>query len=103
MTTLRSRLLITLVLAAVLLSALGTVASARTFQRQGSPAGGSAVATRPGMGRFSGEPDPNGGGAPCPPKIEKTSMVMTPPGIWLVQRWLQWRLRSPYTQAHSKR
>lgn len=103
MTTLRSRLLVSLVLAAVLTAVLGTgVASARSFHRQSSSAAGSASGLRPGIGPFSGEPDPSGQGAPCPPKIEKSALRVPPP-IWLVQRWIQWRTRSPFGQTHTKR
>jgi len=104
MTTLRNRLLITLVLAAVITSALGTgVASARSYQRRTSPGANTAAASRPGMGRFTGEPDPSGSGAPTPPNIDKTRVVIvTSPGVWLVQRWLQWKLQSPDAQGRSR-
>jgi hypothetical protein len=103
MTTLRSRLLSTLVLAAVILSALGTgAASARTFQRRVSPVGSNAAAPRPGMGRFTGEPDPSGSGAPTPPNVEKTSLVLPSPGLWLVQRWLQWKIQNPDPRGRSR-
>jgi hypothetical protein len=103
MTKLRNRLLVTLVLAAVSLAALGTgVASARTPQRRNPSLGGTASTSRPGMGRFSGEPDPNGGGAPVPP-IDKTAMQPVLPGLWVAQLWIQWRTLSPNAQQHSRR
>jgi hypothetical protein len=55
------------------------------------------------MGRFTGEPDPSGSGAPTPPNIDKTRVVIvTSPGVWLVQRWLQWKLQSPDAQGRSR-
>lgn len=103
MTTLRSRLLMTLLLAAVTFSVLGAgVASALTLQRHYTPRVGGSATSRPGMGRFTGEPDPSGNGAPCPPIVEKTSIVLPSPGLWLAQRWLQWRLQSPDPQGRRR-
>ena len=101
MTTLRNRLLVTLVLAAVLSSALGIgVASARSLQRRSSAPGNTAVVARPGVGRFGGEPNPDGSGAPCPPQVTKTTLqrVSSNPGLWLLQLWIQMRARSPFAQ-----
>lgn len=101
MTTLRNRLLVTLVLAAVITSALGTgVASARSLRRGGSASSNTAVVTRPGVGRFGGEPNPDGSGAPCPPQVSKTSLqrVSSNPGLWMLQLWIQMRARSPFAQ-----
>lgn len=104
MTTLRSRLLMTLLLAAVMLSVLGTgVSSALTFQRRSyTPVGNGATPRSGYTGRFSGEPDPNGSGAPNPPIIEKTRLVPSTPGLWLAQRWLQWRLQSLDPQGRRR-
>lgn len=106
MTTLRNRLLVTLVLAAVLTSALGIgVVSARTLQRRSSVPGSTAVSARPGVGRFGGEPNPDGSGAPCPPQVSKTSLqrVSSNPGLWMLQLWIQMRARSPFAQQLNGR
>lgn len=106
MTTLRNRLLVTLVLAAVLMSALGTgVASARTIQRRGSASVNTAGSVRPGVGPCAGEPDPVPSGAPMPPQILKTSTqrVSSNPGLWMLQLWIQMRARSPFAQQLGRR
>ena len=106
MTTLRNRLLVTLVLAAVLTSALGIgVVSARTLQRRTSTQGSPAVSARPGVGRFGGEPNPDGSGAPCPPQVSKSSLqrVSSNPGLWMLQLWIQMRARSPFAQHLNDR
>jgi len=106
MTTLRNRLLVTLVLAAVLSSALGIgVASARSLQRRTSVSGSTAVSTRSGVGRFGGEPNPDGSGAPCPPQVTKSSLqrVSANPGMWMLQLWIQMRARSPFAQQLGSR
>jgi hypothetical protein len=94
----------TLLLAAVMLSVLGTgVSSALTFQRRSYPPANNGATARTGYtGRFSGEPDPNGSGGPCPPIVEKTSMLPSSPGLWLAQRWLQWRLQSLDPQGRRR-
>jgi hypothetical protein len=104
MTKLRNRLLVTLVLAAVLLAALGTgVVSARTLQRRNPSLGGTVTTPRPGTGWYSGEPDPSGQGAPCPPKVDKPAMIVPAPGLWVAQWWIQWRTQSSNAGRRSGR
>lgn len=99
MTKLRIRLLVALVLAAVMLAGVGIeVASARQRTRQDSSPGTAARMTRPGVGRFAGEPDPSGSGAPVP--TVKPASLTSQPGLWILHRWFQWRARGQYDQHH---
>jgi hypothetical protein len=104
MTKLRSRLLVSLVLAAVVLTAVGVdVASAwpargRTAPGQ-SPSYGAM--NRPGVGSLAGEPDPNMGGAPQP--VVKPASLTGLPSHWLANLWITWRMRSPQAQLPARR
>jgi hypothetical protein len=101
MTKLRSRLLVTLVLAAVALAAVGIdVASARASRRN-SPWSSGGVTSRPRIGSFVGEPDPSGSGAPLP--VVKPAYMTPAPNLWMAQLWIQWRMRSQIGQHQPKR
>ena len=98
MTKLRSRLLVALVLTAVSLAAVGIdVASAWTTKGklpwQGS---GSTATSRPGIGKFAGEPDPSGNGAPQP--SVKPAWMTPAPSPGLSHLWIQWWMRTQLGQ-----
>jgi len=104
MTKLRSRLLVSLVLAAVVLVATGAeVASARPAKGRTAPwhAAGASAISRPGAGSFAGEPDPSGNGSPQP--VVKPASMTGLPGHWLANLWIKWRLRSPHAQNPTRR
>lgn len=102
MTKLRSRLLVTLVLAAVVLAAVGIdIAAAGTFQRRLPPLRMSPAVTRAGVGSYAGEPDPTGSGAPSP-SVKPASMTYVP-GQWLTWLWIQWRTRGQFAQPQLRR
>jgi hypothetical protein len=102
MTKFRSRLLVSLVLAAVALAAVGIdVASASTARHTGPPWRASTTAPRPNSGPFAGEPDPSGSGAPIP--LIKPASLTPMPAMWMAQLWIQWRIRSQFSQHRSGR
>ena len=101
MTKHRSSLLVSLVLAAVALAAVGIdVSSAGTLDR--TPAWRAPSTTsRPGAGPFVGEPDPSGSGAPIP--LVKPAALTPTPNLWMAQLWIQWKTRGQFAQHHSRR
>jgi hypothetical protein len=103
MTTLRSRLLVSLVLTAVLLAAVGIdVASARTSKGSITWRGlGSTATSRPGIGSYSGEPDPSGNGAPQP--SVKPAWMTPAPSSGLAHLWIQWWMRTQLGQNRRGR
>jgi hypothetical protein len=92
MTKSHSRLLVTLVLAAVYLTAFGVGTGHARSQPLGA-ASPVASSPRPGIGPYSGEPDTGGQSAPTP-KVNPTFLV---PGIysWMPQLWIHWSWRAP--------
>ncbi|MCC6348901.1 MAG: hypothetical protein IT347_04815 [Candidatus Eisenbacteria bacterium] len=102
MTKLRSRLLVSLVLAAVAIAIAGIeAASARPSERRSLPAPTSFTSSRPGAGSFGGEPDPTGNGSPQP-SVKPASLVGLP-NFWLLDYWIKWRMRSHHAQRHARR
>lgn len=102
MTKLRSRLLVSLVLAAVVLVAVGVdVASAGSDRGRSSSWVRAATTGRPGAGSFSGEPDPTGSGAPVP--VVKPASLSGLPSHWLANLWIMWRAKSQSAQHHARR
>lgn len=104
MTKLRSRLLVSLVLAAVVLVAVGVdVASARPAKGRTPPwqSATSNATIRPGAGSFAGEPDPSGSGSPQP--VVKPASSIGLPSHWLANLWIMWRTRSPHAQLPVRR
>lgn len=104
MTKLRSRLLVSLVLAVVVLVAAGVeIASARPARGRTSPGqvlDASAIG-RPGAGSFAGEPDPSGNGSPQP--VVKPASMTGLPSYWMANLWIKWRTRSPHAQHPTRR
>jgi len=87
MTKLRSRLLVTLILAAVMLSAVGPgVARADSNRQSGSRT--SAPWSSPTVRPLSGEPDAGGLSSPTP----KSSPTWVAPLIspWVLELWIKW-------------
>lgn len=103
MTKLRSRLLVTLVLAAVALTTVGIEAAMARAPKRRTPSAWAqpSAVTRPGAGSFSGEPDPSGSGAPA--TDVKPASLTTAPGVWLSQMWLRWRTRNLVGPTHHPR
>jgi hypothetical protein len=103
MTKLRSRLLVSLVLTAVALAAVGIdVASARATKRSLPWNGLSSGATsRPGIGRYAGEPDPSGSGSPQP--SVKPAWMTPAPNSGLAHLWIQWWMRTQLGQKSRGR
>lgn len=103
MTKLRSRLLVSLVLTAVALAAVGIdVASARAAKPiQSWLSSGSAAASRPGIGRFAGEPDPSGNGAPQP--SVKPAWMTPAPSTGVPHLLMQWWMRTQLGQNRRGR
>lgn len=102
MTKLRSRLLVSLVLAAVTLVAVGVdVASARPTRGRPAPPVASTAAVRPVAGPCGGEPDPSGNGAPKPEV--KPAWVSGLPSPWLADLWIMWKTRSLSAQPRVRR
>ena len=103
MTKLRSRLLVALVLTAASLAAVGIdVASAGTAKRTSLWQGlGSTAASRPGIGKFAGEPDPSGNGAPQP--SVKPAWMSPAPSPGLAHLWIQWWMRTQLGQNRRGR
>jgi hypothetical protein len=103
MTKLRSRLLVSLVLTAVALAAVGIdVASAQTSKSNITWRGlGSSAASRPGIGRYAGEPDPSGSGAPQP--SVKPAWMTPAPNSGLAHLWIQWWMRTQLGQNRRGR
>lgn len=98
MTKLRTRLLVTLVLTAVTLSALGiglAAASTSPSRESGSPSFGSIQNSSQVN---SGEPDTGGQSSPLPPvKSTNSITVRTNVSFWLRQIWNVW-----YAQFYSR-
>lgn len=102
MTKLRSRLLVSLVLAAVTLVAVGVdVASAGPAKGRATPWLAPTATGRPAAGPCGGEPDPSGNGAPKPEV--KPARVSGLPGQWLADLWIMWRTRGLSAQPHVRR
>lgn len=104
MTKLRSRLLVSLVLAAVVLTAVGVdVASAWSARGRTSPwqSPSYGATFRPGAGSFAGEPDPTGNGSPQP--VVKPASMTGLPSSWLASLWIMLRTRSPHVQQPARR
>lgn len=102
MTKLRSRLLVSLVLAAVVLVAVGVdVASARPAKGRSVSWLSPVASGRPGTGPCGGEPDPSGSGAPQP--LVKPASISGLPSHWLADLWIMWRTRGLSAQPHVKR
>ena len=102
MTKLRSRLLVSLVLAAVVLVAVGVdVASAASARGRKSSWVATVPTGRPGAGSFAGEPDPTGQGAPVP--VLKPASMTGLPSHWMANLWIMWKMRSQSAQHHSRR
>ena len=103
MTKLRSRLLVSLVLTAVALAAVGIdVASARSSKGKLSWSGlSSGAASRPGVGKFAGEPDPSGSGSPQP--SVKPAWMTPAPSPGLAHLWIQWWMRTQLGQKKAGR
>jgi hypothetical protein len=102
MTKLRSRLLVSLVLAAVTLVAVGVdVASARSAKGRSAPWLAATAAGRPSAGPCGGEPDPSGNGSPQP-QVKPASLSGVP-STWLANLLIMWRTRSLSAQPHVRR
>lgn len=104
MTKLRSRLLVSLVLAAVVLTAVGVDVASAWPAKGRTPPGLSpsyGAMGRPGVGSFTGDPDPTGSGAPQP--VVKPASMTGLPSHWLASLWIMWRTRSPYAQHPVRR
>jgi len=104
MTKLRSRLLVSLVLTAVALAAVGIdVASAKPSKRNSPWVGsGSGATSRPGIGAYAGEPDPSGSGAPQP-SVKPAWMTPVPNTGRLADLWIQWWMRTKLGQDRKGR
>ena len=96
-------LLVSLVLTAVALAAVGIdVASARAAKRSLPWNGLSSGATsRPGIGSYAGEPDPSGSGAPQP--SVKPAWMTPAPNSGLAHLWIQWWMRTQLGQKSRGR
>ncbi len=96
MTKLCSRLLVSLVLAAVVAVTCGFGFAPAHRSPWSSRSGDTPTAfQRPGVGTFSGEPDGTGQGAPQP-VVKPSSMFPTSPNYWLAQLWIRWRFRGQF-------
>lgn len=89
-----TRILITMVLAAAICSALGSEAHAAWDARGLNPATLSSHAPKPALRPFSGEPDAGGATAPLPPKAGnyptsgQQMTTWTQRVQWMVRIWL---------------
>ncbi len=89
----RSRLLITLVLAAAMVTAIGSEAFAAGGMRSLSDRTSltSGMSSRPGIRPMTGEPDVPQNGTPLPPKVGNASMGVGQLSPWLLR--FQWSVR----------
>lgn len=103
MTKLRNRLLISLVLVALMLPALGVGLAHARFSGQRYPTPTAPSAGYSGSGAFGcGEPDNSNNGAP-PPKMTTASSIGHVGTSWFVQLWLQWAWKDSRVKAPRAR